>query len=148
MNWLLVLHIVALLFWAALLVYLPALLAGTVYTALSSTADTEDSLAAREGLPRLLFTHIATPVALLSIIAGTLVFVVHHDIGLWLIVKLTLVVLLVINHTLLGLLILRAEAGNGKPLRGWCLVSALVTCMLIGAVLWVVLAKPVFEGAS
>lgn len=148
MNWLLVLHIVALLFWAALLVYLPALLAGTVFTVSASTADTEDSVASRERLPQLLFTHIATPVALLSIIAGTLVFVVHHDIGIWLIFKLTLVVLLVINHTLLGLLILRAEAGNGKSVRGWCLASALVTCILIAAVLWVVLAKPAFEGIS
>ncbi|MCL7945524.1 CopD family protein [Marinobacter sp. ATCH36] len=148
MNWLLVLHIVALLFWAALLVYLPALLAGTVYTASASAADTEDTLSAREGLPRLLFTHVATPVALLSIIAGTLVFVVHHNIGIWLIIKLTLVTLLVFNHTLLGLLILRAEAGNGKPVRGWCLASAVVTCLLIAVVLWVVLAKPGFEGTS
>ncbi|MEX0604470.1 MAG: CopD family protein [Marinobacter sp.] len=148
MNWLLVLHIVALLFWTALLVYLPALLAGTVYTASSSVADIEDSVAAREGLPRLVFTHIATPVALLSIIAGTLVFVVHYNIGIWLVVKLSLVVLLVINHTLLGVLIMRAEAANGKPVRRWCLVSALVTCILIAAILWAVLAKPVFEGAS
>ncbi len=148
MNWLLVLHIAALLFWTALLVYLPALLAGTAYTVSAATADAEESVAFRERLPRLLFTHIATPIALLSIIAGTLVFVVHHDIGLWLIVKLTLVVLLVINHTLLGLLILRAEAGNGKSVRRWCLSSALVTCILIAAVLWVVLAKPVFAGAS
>ncbi|MGO2136554.1 MAG: CopD family protein [Marinobacter sp.] len=144
MNWLLVLHIVALLFWAALLVYLPALLAGTVYTGSSSTADTEGSLAVREKLPRLLFTHFATPIALLSIIAGTLVFVVHHNIGIWLIVKLTLVVLLIINHTLLGLLILRAETGSSMPVRRWCFASAVMTCMLIAAVLWVVLAKPVF----
>lgn len=148
MNWLLVLHIAALLFWAALLVYLPALLARTVYTVAAKTADTEDSLAAREGLPRLLFTHLATPIALLAIIAGTLVFVVHLNIGIWLVVKLTLVTLLVINHTLLGLLIVRAEAGNGKPVRPWCLVSAVVTCVLIAAVLWAVLAKPGFEGAS
>jgi len=148
MNWLLVLHIVALLFWAALLVYLPALLAGTVYTASSSTADVKDSPAVRDGLPRLLFTHFTTPVALLSIVAGTLVFVVHHDIGIWLIAKLTLVVLLVINHTLLGLLIMRAETGNGKPVRRWCLMSAVVTCMLVSTVLWMVLAKPVFEIVS
>jgi|TARA_R110000823_G_scaffold39871_6_gene106228 putative membrane protein len=146
LNWLLILHIAALLFWAALLVYLPALLARTVYTASASGSGSRAVL--REHLPRLLFTHIATPVALLSIIAGTLIFVVHHNIGIWLIVKLTLVVFLVINHTLLGLLILRAETGNGKHVQRWCLVSATVTCMLIAAVLWTVLAKPVFGSGA
>ncbi|MDO6822948.1 CopD family protein [Marinobacter sp. 1_MG-2023] len=141
MNWLLILHIVALLFWTALLVYLPALVSGTVYT----SSETENSLVLRQRLPRLLFTHVATPIALSSIIAGTLVFVVYHNIGIWLIIKLTLVVLLVINHALLGLLILRAESGSGKPVRRWCLASALVTGTLIIAVLWVVLSKPPFE---
>lgn len=148
MNWLLVLHIVALLFWSALLVYMPALLAGTVYAASDTTPDTEDSASAREDLPRFLFTHVATPVALLSIIAGTLVFVLYHNVGIWLIVKLTLVTLLVLNHVLLGLLIVRAEQASGKPVRGWCLASALVTCLLIAAVLWTVLAKPGFEASS
>ncbi len=141
MNWLLVLHIAALLFWIAGLIYIPALIG------VGSTAQGASAYRVGTGkkLPRVVFTHAVTPFALVAIIAGTLVFVFHYAIGTWLIIKLTLVVGLVLNHVLLGFLVMRAEAGTGKPIRRWCLLSGVLTCLFAVAVVWVVLAKPDFE---
>jgi len=146
-NWLLVLHISALVFWVAGLVYIPALLAGNLR---SGDGDGDGDGAEVDGapgpkLPRVMFTHAVTPCALAAIIAGTLIFVFHYTIGTWLIVKLSLVVLFVVNHVWLGLLIMRAEADTGKSVRRWCVASSTVTCVLAVSVLWVVLAKPALE---
>ncbi|WP_022961056.1 CopD family protein [Halopseudomonas pelagia] len=141
MLWFLVLHIAALLFWGACLLYLPALIAGASRdrSAIQEPPDPFDSIA------RFVFTRIATPAALLAIIAGSLVFVVDHTVTVWLVAKLTLVVGLVFVHSLLGMLVLRLEAGNGKPLRSWCLVLGLLASALMGAIIWIVLAKPPLE---
>lgn len=144
MNWLLVLHIIALLFWVAGLIYIPALLA----VSKGPQGAAGHRVWTDSKLPRVVFTHAVTPFALTAIIAGTLVFVFHYTIGTWLIVKLTLVVMLVLNHVLLGFLVIRAEAGSEKPVRRWCLISCLLTCALAVAVLWVVLAKPAFGSLS
>lgn len=141
MDWLLVLHIIALIFWVAGLIYIPAVLAGG--HAQDGTAT--GGLATEPKLPRVVFTHAATPFALAAIIAGTLVFVLRYSISIWLIVKLTLVVALVVNHVLLGLLITRADAIGSKPLRRLCLASGSMTCVLTVAIIWMVLAKPAFE---
>ncbi len=141
MLWILVLHIAALLFWGACLLYLPALIAGVTRdnSAIEENPDPFDSLT------RFVFTRVATPAALLAIIAGSLVFVVDHTITVWLIAKLTLVVGLVFVHTGLGLLVLRLEARNGKPLRSWCLVAGLTAASLMALIIWIVLAKPPLE---
>ncbi|MBQ0778373.1 CopD family protein [Halopseudomonas laoshanensis] len=151
MLWLLVLHIAALLFWGACLLYLPALIAGASRdnsetdnpvikgSAIKEPPDPFDSIA------RFVFTRVATPAALLAILAGSLVFLVNHTVTVWLIAKLTLVVGLVFVHTLLGMLVLRLEANNGKPLRVWCLVLGLTACALMAGIIWLVLAKPVLE---
>ncbi|MBS8241544.1 hypothetical protein DYI22_13680 [Marinobacter lipolyticus] len=132
------LHISTLVFWVGFLLYLPALV--------SFSPDTERTSLASDfpepAVTRMLFTHVATPIALLAIIAGTLVFVAYQIIQPWLIVKMTLVVLLVVNHIVVGLLVMRAETGNERFLRSWCLLSTGTTCSLATAVLWLVLAKP------
>ncbi|MEX2474165.1 CopD family protein [Marinobacter sp.] len=141
MNWLLILHISALLFWLGFLVYLPSLVTPRPALGRGSLSPTIE----RPRLARIIFTHAATPTALLAIIAGTLVFVVYDITSPWLIVKLTFVVLLVVNHILLGVLVVRAEAGREKRLAQWCLLSLLASFTLAVAVLWVVLAKPDFK---
>ncbi|HDZ56053.1 MAG TPA: hypothetical protein ENI17_04500 [Pseudomonas xinjiangensis] len=141
MLWFLVLHIMALLFWAASLLYLPALIAGSVAR---DTHITEPA-AQFDSISRFVFTHVATPAALVAIIAGTLVFLVDHTVDGWLVAKLTLVTALVLSHTLAGMLILRAEAANGKPVLRWCWVLGAVVSLLIGGIIWVVLAKPPIE---
>lgn len=138
MLWFLVLHIVALLFWGGCLLYLPALIVSTGprATIFDDQPDPFDSI------PRFVFTRIATPAALLAIIAGTLVFLIDLSVNIWLIAKLTLVTVLVIVHSLLGLLIMRAEANNAKPLRIWCRLLGLCAGLLLAGILWLVLAKP------
>ncbi len=137
MLWFLVLHIAALLFWAAALLYLPALISGT---AANSTAITGRP---RYGsISRFTFTHIATPAALLAIASGTAVFVVDYTIELWLVVKLTLVTALVVCHALTGLLVLRSENHPDRPIRHWCALLGVAMAALMVAIVWVVLWKP------
>lgn len=135
---LLTLHIMALVFWVACLYYLPALLAGRH----GGEHSFEEPPEPYDSLSRLVFTRIATPAAIVAIIAGTLVFIVDLNASPWLLLKLTLVALLVVAHTALGLLVLRAEADNGKPIRPWCRLFLVVLTVLLVAILWVVLAKP------
>ncbi|MEH6490892.1 CopD family protein [Halopseudomonas sp.] len=141
MLWILVLHIAALLFWGACLLYLPALIAGIS----RDQAAIEDNPDPFDSITRFIFTRIATPAALLAIAAGTLLFVIDHTVTLWLVAKLTLVVGLVFVHTGLGLLVLRLEARNAKPVRTWCWLLGLTAAVLMALILWIVLAKPPLE---
>ena len=144
MLWFLVIHIAAVLFWCASLLYLPALIASTSAgrTQIDSTPRRHDSTA------RFVFTHIATPAALLAIVAGSVVFLLNRTTDGWLIAKLTLVSGLVIAHSLIGLLVMRAEEEEGKPVLPWCWVLAVSVCILTIAILWIVLAKPVLAIAA
>lgn len=141
MLWILVLHISALLFWCAALLYLPALIAGmhTRQIEISEPYHQYGSIA------RFVFTHIATPAALLAIMSGTIVLLLNRTAELWLIIKLTLVVGLVVGHTLVGLLLLHTQERSSKPVRLWCWSLSAVLGILITAILWVVLAKPAAE---
>lgn len=143
MLWVLVLHISALLVWCAALLYLPVLIAGID----ARRADMADMRRPFNTIERFVFTHLATPAALLAIVSGTLVFVLNRTVDIWLIGKLTLVTGLVVCHALAGLLVLRADAVNGeegksRALQLRCGLLAGVVCVLITAILWVVLAKP------
>lgn len=138
MLWFLLLHIVAVLFWAASLLYLPALITGRV----TRDEKIKEPQTPYDSISREVFTYIATPAALIAIIAGTLVFIIDYTVDPWLIVKLTLVALLVVCHTLAGLLILRAESENGKPVVRWCVLLGVVSASLILGIVWTVLSKP------
>lgn len=154
MVWLLMLHIAALLMWCAVLIHLPVLLA----VAPKTRAAFLEPTATLPTIERFMFTHFATPFALLAIFAGTLVFLLNGTTQPWLIAKLTAVVGLVICHALLGLMIIRMEAidwtkgdkevsqrtGLPRSLRygNYCLITAI--CSLILVILWLVLAKPTF----
>ncbi|WP_344806557.1 CopD family protein [Allohahella marinimesophila] len=134
----LILHIAALLFWAAGLLYLPAVISGS--------SDRRRSLAGGEvkdvEIARFLFTRIATPAALIAIVAGTGVFVLNKTVDAWLIVKLTLVTGLVITHGGLGFLIVRAESHSEKSIAVWCWLSAAITTLLMTGIILIVLGKP------
>ncbi|MCO5787175.1 hypothetical protein DHB74_12490 [Pseudomonas sp. G11-1] len=141
MLWFLVLHIIALVFWVASLLYLPALIAGHE----ARRSPVEVRVNPHNSIERFVFTRIATPAALLAIIAGTLVFVVDGTVDGWLVAKLTVVTALVVCHVLVGLLVLRMEQKEDRPLRGWCITVAVVCCGLFSLILWLVLAKPAVE---
>lgn len=138
MLWVLVLHVIALLFWSAALLYLPAWMAGADarHTEIAGTPERHTRVA------RVLCTHVATPAALLAILSGTAIFLLNATVEVWLIAKLTLVTGLVVCHVLMGLLILRAESGSQRPVRLWCWLLSIVLCVLMTAIVWVVLAKP------
>lgn len=141
MLWILALHIIALLFWAAALLYLPALIAGVA----AGRTEIIESHHRHASVARFVCTHVATPAALVAIISGTVVFLLDRTVEIWLIVKLTLVTGLVVCHTLAGLLILRAEGEGGKPVRLWCWLLGIVLCVLMTAIVWIVLAKPAVD---
>ncbi|TGG91565.1 hypothetical protein E4656_16180 [Natronospirillum operosum] len=141
MLWFLVLHIGTLLFWCAALLYLPLTIMGQTRQQLNLV----DSPLAADGLPRFLFTHVATPPALAAIMTGTAVFLLDRNADGWLILKLTLVSGLVVCHALTGLLVLRAEAGQTRGLLIWCRISLTTQLLLMTGILWLVLAKPDVE---
>ena len=141
MLWLLTLHIIALVFWAAALLYMPALIAarGAHHLPVQAPANPFNSI------ERFVFTRVATPAALVTIMAGTLVFVVDRTLDPWLIIKLSLVAVLVLCHVAVGWLVLRVERG-GTPLVPACIALALFSLALFGLILWLVLAKPTTGG--
>ncbi len=137
--WMLVVHIIALLFWAAALLYLPPLIAA------GRRAELMDSPRHQASLARFVCTHIATPAALAAIVSGTAVFLLGRIVEPWLIVKLSLVAALVVSHTLTALLILRTEDVGGEAVRPWCWLLGGLLCILMTAIVWTVLAKPEIE---
>jgi protoporphyrinogen IX oxidase len=141
MPWFLVLHIISLLFWCGALLYLPVLLAGMQAGNLQIRGATRSD----DSMPRFVFTHIATPAALLAIVFGTLVFLRHNIVEVWLVVKLTLVVGLVSCHALAGSLIKRFEDRREEPIRLWCWSLQAALCGFMVAITWIVLAKPPAE---
>lgn len=141
MHWILLFHISALLCWCGALLYLPTLIRKIATQKPIFLVAPQDTYSQRD-IPHLVFTLILTPIALLTIISGTILFIQMKTIAIWLIVKLTLVSGLAICHVLNGWLILRMEKRPGKPESLTCLILTLVTFLLIIGILWLVLAKP------
>lgn len=138
MLWILLLHIITLLVWAGAVLYVPILIASAVRGS-AGFAQLPDGLGS---MARLVFTHIASPAAIVAIVAGTLVFVINETFTFWLLLKLTIVTLMVGFHASLGLLITRLEREEMKGLMvaSWLLFLLLASCIV--AIIWVVLAKP------
>ncbi|MCC5883754.1 MAG: CopD family protein [Halomonas sp.] len=137
MPWIKILHIATLLCWCATLLYLPAMLLASART----RADSSFEYSA-PSLLRFVFTHIATPFALLAIMSGTLLFIVAQLIGGWLVLKLAAVSGMVLCHVLCGALIARLEQDKRQflvPASG--LIAALAASLML-AVLVLVLSKP------
>lgn len=138
MVWFLVLHIGALLIWMGALLYLPLLIAVSA----PSAADGENSATGYTTVARFLFTQVASPAALLAIVAGTIVFMLNRIIDPWLVIKLTLVTALVVCHALTGLMVLRSEEAVQGSQRSKSVVLVVVMCMLMASIVGLVLAKP------
>lgn len=134
----LLLHIAAWLVWIATVLYLSSLIGNP--DGIRRLERGPDGHA--DSLARFVFTRIATPAALLAIVSGSAVFLINRATEPWLIVKLTLVVGLVICHTLLGGLTIRAEAGPVARLQGKCRALAGLICVLMFGIIGLVLAKP------
>ncbi|MAM87914.1 MAG: hypothetical protein CME36_11470 [unclassified Hahellaceae] len=137
----LILHITALLLWVASLMYLPALIASGYECTAQRAVGAERPVV----LARLLFTKIATPAALVAILAGTGVFVLNRTVDAWLIIKLTLVTGLVVAHCTTGFLVVKSEAAKPRPVVLWCWLTATFSAALATGIVWIVLGKPDFE---
>lgn len=135
MPWLLMLHIAALLCWCGSLLYLPAFIAELSRRHVHSELDLLV-------IPRRAFTLFATPAALLTILSGTTIFLTERTATGWLAVKLALVSGLVLCHVMAGRLTLSFESALWSKQRLYCLVLGVITILLIGGILWLVLAKP------
>jgi len=137
----LVLHISALLVWVGCLFYLPSLVASHK----GSGHSLEERPSPYDSLTRVVFTRIATPAALIAIFAGTAVFVIDINFKPWLIAKLTAVSLLVVLHTLVGVLIVRGETNPEVSSTFWSALLITGLAILVLIILWLVLAKPPLE---
>ena len=135
--WILASHITGLVVWCGALLYLPALIA-------AGGSRVQDATQRRDAasLNRVVFTTMATPAALFAIVTGSLLFLFDRTSGVWLILKLTAVTGMVICHVLYGMLILWQERNPRASAIGPCLLLGSLSTVLIGTVLWLVLAKP------
>lgn len=136
MLWVLAIHISALLVWCAALLCLPVLIASD-----QGWAGGGELHRPFDGIERFVYTHLATPAALAAIMSGTVVFLLDRTVDDWLMVKLTLVTGLVVCHVLTGVLVLRLERAETLRLKLWARLVGVAALVLIGATLWVVLAK-------
>lgn len=153
MLWVLSLHITTLLVWTAAALYVAVVLmtrARQQQTSSStlqnpqaySEADFTHAPSSVDSVARFVFTHVAGPAAIISISAGTVVFLLNQSHHFWLLAKLTLVMLLCMTQALMGLVIIRAERGQFKHMLWYCRAFLLVLSVLMVAIVWIVLAKP------
>lgn len=138
MPWIKLLHIVTLLTWCGALLYLPALLLQQC----SRTPAVHSFEVDAPPVPRMLFTALATPAALLAIVSGTLLFLTYGLSGGWLTVKLMAVAGMVLAHIVCGWLVLRLEQGYVTWVRSVASAVALFATLCMLTVLVMVLAKP------
>lgn len=124
--------------WCASLLYLPVFVSGT--TTQSNNIEVDG-----KKISRAIFNLILTPIALITIVSGTLVFITMKTTDLWLILKLTLVAGLVICHVFNGWLVIKMDTLSARMLNFFCLFSNIVAITLIIAIIWIVLAKPAIE---
>lgn len=136
------LHIAALLIWVAAVLYL-TVLTTSIGHRVRTFADSPPRL---DSIARFLYTHVASPAALISIGAGTAVFWIDRTLEFWLVLKLTLVVVLVSLHAFAGLLVLRIERQQFAGLRRMGTVLTTLLCVVLALILWIVLTKPGVPG--
>lgn len=138
MLWMLSLHIIFLTIWVAGAYFVPVILAG----AGRHENNFSDPPQGIDSMARFVYTHVATPAALISITAGSVVFLINQSADFWLLAKLTLVAIMAAAHASLGLLIIRVERKQYAMVRAWSYVFIALLSVLIVAILWIVLAKP------
>ena len=136
MLWVLTIHISTLLIWCAALLCLPVLIASE-----RNWVRGRELHRPFDGVERFVYTHLATPAALLAIVSGTVVFLLNRTVDGWLVAKLTLVTGLVVCHVLTGLLVLRLEGAEFTRLTLWTRLVGVAVLVLVAAIIWTVLAK-------
>ncbi len=140
MPWIKFLHIVALVSWCGLLLYLPALLCQLARPERVAQGFSPGV----PPLPRLVYNSLATPAALLAIASGSLLFLLQGLAGPWLVLKLLAVSAMVLAHGLCGWLLLRLEHDRPRGVAAGAVLAGGVAGLAMLAVIGLVLAKPEF----
>jgi len=138
MPWIKFLHIVALVSWCGLLLYLTALLCQLARPERLAQGFSPGA----PPLPRLLYNSLASPAALLAIASGSLLFLLHGLTGPWLVLKLLAVSVMVLAHGLCGWLLLRLEHDHPRGVVAGSLLAGGAAGLAMLAVVDLVLAKP------
>lgn len=132
------LHISAVLFWSASLLYLPGLIAGT-----HRNDCKQESLRELHSACRLVYTGIASPAAVIAILSGSTLVLLAADIGGWLVLKLLVVSGMVMLHIHFGRLVAGLERARAmRPAGAWRSLVVPAGVMIV-AVIYLVAGKPV-----
>ncbi len=133
------LHIAALSLWCAGLLALPLVL--QLYGR-RAEVRTQAGFSEFRLLVHAAYTRIVTPAAVIAIAAGTVLIFAAELTDIWLVAKLVAVVGLVLVHVWLGHLSVEASAGRGSYEMPPALLAVPPALLCMGAVLYLVLAKP------
>ncbi len=130
------LHIASLVVWVAGLFYLPGLLMA------HRNIDSDDEFIRIRRTSRFAYTALTSPAAFIAVVSGTALVFAARVVEPWFVLKLLFVGLMVILHIHYGYVLTRLSARAEVPprLRLMILYGALV--LVVGAILWAVLAKP------
>ena len=130
------LHISALCVWCAALIVLPMMLS------LHDPAISQDEYGTIRHSTHLTYTMVATPAAVIAVIAGTWLIFLRDAFVPWLFAKLVFVALLLVLHAWVGNSIVRIaeEPGRHTPPNPYIPGAGVLACA--GAILFLVLAKP------
>jgi uncharacterized membrane protein len=131
-------HILALAVWCAGLMVLPG-----IYVRRKRLRGQD--LHTLHRLARVIFIHITSPAAFVTVIAGTALIFLRDVFTVWMAFKLLAVGALAVLHVRQGYVLLKVfEPGRGYARwRQWLATTA--TLSVIGAILWLVLSKPQVE---
>lgn len=130
------LHIAAIAVWAAGLLCLPALYVQRRHV------RHDDDLHRLQRMVRFAYIAIVSPLAFIGIASGTALIFVQATVQPWFAAKMAFVAALAFVHVLTGLVVVRLFREDGVyPAWRFVAVTA-ITALLIGSILWLVLAKP------
>lgn len=133
------LHVAALSIWCAGLVALPVLL--QIYGR-RAEIHTQPGFSEFRLLIHATYTRLVTPAAVVAIAAGTALILALGLREPWLVAKLAAVAGMVLAHCWLGHLIVQTAEGRGTYRMPPPMIALPVVLAAMGAVLWLVLAKP------
>lgn len=136
--WTKAVHILALTVWCAGLIVLPG-----IYVQRKRLRGPD--LHALHRLARVIFIQITSPAAFVTVIAGTALIFLRDAFTVWMALKLLAVGSLAVLHVRQGYVLLEVfEPDHGYARwRQWLAITT--TLSVIGAILWLVLAKPHVE---
>jgi protoporphyrinogen IX oxidase len=135
--WLKIAHVSALSIWVAGLFYLPALFAA------HREKDSLSSFHRLRAITRVAYLGISSPAAVIAILTGVALIYPTEAYGAWFVVKLIAVSLMVFFHVYCGSLLVEMREPGAARRPAAMVALMLAPFLLVPAVLYLVLAKPI-----